>query len=67
MVVFGRATCTIDDETIVAGPGHSVDVPLGAKHRLANEGDQELVIVEVQHGGYTGEDDILRLDDDYGR
>jgi mannose-6-phosphate isomerase len=67
VVVFGRATCTIDDETFIAGPGHSVDVPLGSKHRLANEGDQELVIVEVQHGGYTGEDDILRLDDDYGR
>jgi mannose-6-phosphate isomerase len=51
----------------VAGPGHSVDVPMGAKHRLANEGQEELVIVEVQHGAYTGEDDIVRLEDDYGR
>jgi mannose-6-phosphate isomerase len=51
----------------VAGPGESVDVPQGAKHRLANEGSQELVIVEVQHGAYTGEDDIERLEDDYDR
>ncbi len=44
-----------------------MDVPLGAVHRLANEGDIELVIVEVQLGAYTGEDDICRLEDDYGR
>jgi mannose-6-phosphate isomerase len=67
VVVFGRATCTIEDEVVVAGPGESVDVPTGAKHRLANDGDQELVIVEVQHGAYTGEDDIVRFADDYGR
>jgi mannose-6-phosphate isomerase len=67
VVVFGKATCTIDDRLMVAGPGDSVDVPRGAKHRLANEGLQELVIVEVQHGGYTGEDDIERLEDDYNR
>ena len=67
VVVFGVATCTIDDVTVTAGPGHSVDVPTGAKHRLANNGSQELVIVEVQHGAYTGEDDIVRIEDDYGR
>jgi len=67
VVVFGIATCTIDDLTTTAGPGESVDVPQGAKHRLANEGAQELVIVEVQHGAYTGEDDIIRIEDDYGR
>jgi mannose-6-phosphate isomerase len=67
VVVFGRATCLIDDVAVHAGPGESVDVPKGAKHRLANEGAQELVIVEVQHGGYTGEDDIERLEDDYDR
>ena len=67
VVVEGTATCTIDDEIVIAGPGASVDVAQGAKHRLANEGDVELVIVEVQRGGYTGEDDITRLEDDYGR
>ena len=67
VVIRGVATCVIDDEVVVAGPGESVDVELGAKHRLANYGDVELVIVEVQHGAYTGEDDITRLEDDYGR
>lgn len=67
VVVFGIATATVDGETIVAGPGHSVDVPQGAKHRLANESTEELVIVEVQRGSYTGEDDIHRFEDDYGR
>lgn len=67
VVVSGTATCTIDDEITLAGPGECVDVALGARHRLANDGDEELVIVEVQLGSYTGEDDIIRLDDDYGR
>jgi mannose-6-phosphate isomerase len=67
VVLFGVATCIIDDETKVIGPGHSIDVSLGAKHRLVNNGSEDLVIIEVQRGGYTGEDDIVRLDDDYGR
>jgi mannose-6-phosphate isomerase len=67
VVIFGVATCTIDDEVMVVGPGESVDVAQGAKHRLANEGSEELVIVEVQRGAYTGEDDIVRLEDDFGR
>ena len=56
-----------DGEVTIAGPGESVDVARGAAHRLANEGAEELVIVEVQRGAYTGEDDIERLEDDYGR
>lgn len=67
VVIRGIATCTIDGEVVTAGPAHSVDVPQGAKHRLANEGTEELLVVEVQHGGYTGEDDIVRFEDDYGR
>lgn len=67
VVVEGTATCTIDGAILIAGPGESVDVAQGAKHRLANEGDVELVIVEVQRGAYTGEDDITRIEDDYGR
>ncbi|WP_114424548.1 phosphomannose isomerase type II C-terminal cupin domain [Nocardioides houyundeii] len=67
VVIFGMATCVIDGETIVAGPGHSVDVPTGAAHRITNMHSEELVIIEVQHGNYTGEDDICRLEDDYGR
>ena len=67
VVLSGEATCTIDGQVSVAPAGHTVDVPLGAKHRLANLGDEELVIIEVQRGAYTGEDDITRFEDDYGR
>jgi mannose-6-phosphate isomerase-like protein (cupin superfamily) len=45
----------------------AVHVPQGARHRLANLGLEQLVIVEVQRGDYTGEDDIVRHEDDYGR
>ena len=42
-------------------------MPVGAAHRIANTGSEPLVFIEVQHGQYFGEDDIERLDDDYGR
>jgi mannose-6-phosphate isomerase-like protein (cupin superfamily) len=66
-VVRGTATCTLDGETFEVGPGGSADVAIGTAHRIANLHDDELVIIEVQRGDYTGEDDIVRLDDDYGR
>jgi len=67
VVIAGTATCTIDGAVKIAHPGQSVDVPVGTPHRIANDGTEELVIIEVQRGGYTGEDDITRLEDDYGR
>lgn len=67
VVIQGEATCTVDDDTFTVATGASLDVPLGARHRLANEGPDELVIIEVQLGSYTGEDDICRIEDDYGR
>ena len=67
VVVSGTATCVIDDHGSVLSSGDCTDVPRGARHRLSNEADGELVVVEVQRGDYTGEDDIIRLDDDYGR
>jgi mannose-6-phosphate isomerase len=67
VVVSGTATCTLDGETVVLGPGQTVDVEVGQAHRIANQGDETLVIIEVQRGSYTGEDDIVRLEDDYGR
>ena len=67
VVIQGEATCEIGGVTKLVVHGESVDVPLGAQHRLANHGDVELVIVEVQLGSYTGEDDITRHQDDYGR
>ena len=67
VVVAGKATCIIDGETWVAGPGDCLDVAIGQAHRICNEGDETLVVIEVQRGEYTGEDDIHRLEDDFGR
>ena len=67
VVIQGDATCEVFGETTVVSQGESIDVPRGASHRLGNTGVGELVIVEVQLGSYTGEDDICRYEDDYGR
>jgi oxalate decarboxylase/phosphoglucose isomerase-like protein (cupin superfamily) len=48
-------------------PRGSVDVPRGAWHRIENPGRVPVVLIEVQHGPYLGEDDIIRRQDDYGR
>ncbi len=49
------------------GPGDSAEVPVGAAHRIESVGDADLVFIEVQRGDYFGEDDIVRLEDDFGR
>lgn len=67
VIVSGRATCVINGVVRKARPGDYVDVPVGAAHRLMNEEQEPLVVIEVQRGLYTGEDDIVRLEDDYGR
>lgn len=66
-VVRGTATCLIDGTSVVVETGESVDVPVGAAHRITNLHDDVLSIIEVQLGSYLGEDDIVRLEDDYGR
>lgn len=66
-VVAGTGTVVLDGERLAVGPGMSVDIPTGTAHRVENTGDVTLVFVEVQHGTYFGEDDIVRLEDDYGR
>jgi mannose-6-phosphate isomerase len=65
LVVLGKATCVIDGQVSYAGPGDHVDVAIGQPHRIANDEDEALEIVEIQLGVYTGEDDIVRLEDDY--
>jgi mannose-6-phosphate isomerase len=67
VVVSGKATCVIDGTEVLLGPGESVDVAIGQPHRICNAEDEALVLVEVQLGDYTGEDDIVRLEDDYDR
>ena len=66
-VVRGSGTVTLDGIDKPLGAGDSVDIPVGAAHRMSNTGDEELVFVEVQTGTYFGEDDIVRLEDDFGR
>jgi len=67
VVVNGMARVTRDDEILMLGANMSTFIPLGAVHRLENPGTELLELIEVQCGGYLGEDDIVRLSDDYGR
>jgi mannose-6-phosphate isomerase len=66
-IVSGLAQVTLDGVVTELGPGQSIDIPLAGAHRIANVGERDLVFIEVQHGSYFGEDDIVRLEDDYGR
>lgn len=66
-IVRGRAEVTLDGRVVKLEAGDSVDIPVGTDHRIANPGQTDVVFVEVQHGEYFGEDDIVRLEDDYGR
>jgi mannose-6-phosphate isomerase len=67
VVVQGTATVTLDDREILVGTGQTIDIAVGTAHRVENPGDQTLLFIEVQHGTYLGEDDIVRLQDDFGR
>jgi len=66
-VVSGSGVVTINDVSTPIGPGSNVDVPVGAAHRVASTGSDALVLIEIQHGESFEEEDIVRLDDDYGR
>jgi mannose-6-phosphate isomerase len=66
-VVHGTATVTLDGVDHQVEPGEAIDIPRESAHRVANNGVEKLVFVEIQHGTYFGEDDIVRLEDDYGR
>ena len=66
-IVAGTAKVTLDGTVTELHAGESIDIPLEGAHRIANEGDTDVVFIEVQHGTYFGEDDIVRLEDDFGR
>ena len=66
-VVSGSAVVTCGDETILLSENQSTYIPLGEVHALENPGKIPLELIEVQSGSYFGEDDIVRLDDKYGR
>lgn len=67
VVTQGKAIVQVGDDEFETGPGEYRYIPLGEKQRLTNIGDRDLVLIEVQVGSYLGEDDIVRLDDVYGR
>ena len=67
IVVHGTAEVTCEDKVFMMGEDESTYIPLGHKHRLANPGRIPLELIEVQSGGYLGEDDIVRFEDEYGR
>ena len=67
VVVQGTARVTLDGETRLMSENSSIFIPLGATHRLENPGKLPMVLIEVQTGGYLGEDDIVRYEDGYGR
>lgn len=67
VVVSGHARVTIGDRTFDLEENESAFVPRGTLHRLTNPSDDPLTVIEVQHGSYLGEDDIIRFGDDYGR
>jgi mannose-1-phosphate guanylyltransferase/mannose-6-phosphate isomerase len=67
VVVAGRARVIRGDETFVLEAIQSTYIPKGVHHRLANAGTGPLHLIEVQSGDYLGEDDIVRLEDRYGR
>jgi mannose-6-phosphate isomerase len=67
MVVAGTAKVTLDGAEIRVPTGGTIDIPVGAAHRIENVGNVRLVFIEIQRGAYLGEDDIQRLQDDFGR
>ena len=66
-VVQGIATVTLDGKEIVLEKGDHIHIPTLAKHRVENRGTDNLIFIEIQQGEYFGEDDIVRIEDDYGR
>ncbi|MDQ1728066.1 MAG: mannose-6-phosphate isomerase [Pyrinomonadaceae bacterium] len=67
VVVKGIAKVTLDAREIMVAAGEAIDIAIGAAHRVENPGRETLVFIEVQRGSYLGEDDIVRLQDDFGR
>jgi len=65
--VQGELTVFIEGVELLIPYGHSIHIPLGDKHRMVNKTNTDVKVIEVQVGSYFGEDDIKRIEDDYGR
>ena len=66
-IIEGQARITLNGDTFEMGAGDSIDINIGDAHRIENIGQIELLFTEVQTGTYFGEDDIERIEDDFGR
>ena len=66
-IVQGNALVIFNEKDYEYNAGEVVIIPLQAKHRIKNIGKEKLIFIEVQHGTYFGEDDIVRIEDDYNR
>jgi mannose-1-phosphate guanylyltransferase len=66
-VVSGTAKVEVGDKKYLVRPNESTYIKMGEVHRLSNPGKIPLVLIEIQVGEYTGEDDIIRLEDDFER
>ncbi len=66
-VLNGEGIVTRDEQELHLNAGEAVDIPRGAVHRIMNPGTEDMAFIEVQTGDYFGEDDIERLEDDFGR
>lgn len=66
-IVQGKGTIKLDDKIKDYYKGQTIIIPQGSKHRIQNNGQEKLIFIEVQTGSYFGEDDIIRIEDDYNR
>jgi len=66
-IAAGTGLATVGEQEILVQEGQSIDVPSNAQHRIENTGESPLAIIEIQRGERLDEDDIVRLQDDYGR
>ncbi len=66
-IVSGHAIAILDGVTYELEPGQSIDIAIGQAYRCENRGTEHVIFIEIQTGTYFGEDDIVRLEDDFGR
>ena len=67
IIIQGKGQVTIEGKKKDCIKGDTIEIPKGRKHRIKNNGDEKLIFIEVQTGTYFGEDDIVRVEDDYKR
>lgn len=67
VIIQGKGLITLDGRVNKYNKGDTILIPKGMKHRIENQGNDKTIFIEVQTGSYFGEDDIVRLEDDYNR